>query len=105
MTVLRITAKHPIRGAIADLPTYFDCKGDAIAAVREACDGYGLCVEDSGLPGNSGYATWELRSITAGQFICACCDEKADRATFDNCIYIAWYTMCTGRIEIVAYVT
>jgi hypothetical protein len=102
---MRITAKHPIRTAISDLPTYFECKGDALQAITAVCRDHDLSVDHQGMPGSEGSAVWVLRAEAAGHYVCACCDEKMDRAVFYNGIYVSWYTMCTGRIEIVAYVT
>lgn len=102
---MRITAKHPVRAAIADLPNYFDSKGEAILALSDVCADHGMIVEIPGMPGNEGYATCRLRPDVQGYVICECCAEYTARTEYDNGLVISWYAMPSGRIELVAYIS
>ena len=110
-SIMRITAKHPIRAAIAGLPTYHDSKADMVQAVQAVCADHDMVVEYDNFDGdnvwttNSGWALWPLRVDHPAQVVCDCCADKHDSDYYDNCVAISWYTMQSGRIELTVYVS
>jgi hypothetical protein len=112
MTTAMISAKHPVRAAVADINTYQDSKGSALHAVQEACADHGIeivhddCSNLSGLSGASGRVEYRIRPFDGACVVCDKCDKCADDAYYGNVIVFAWYTMpASGRIELTAYVS
>ena len=105
---MMITAKHPVRAAIAGLDNYFDYKNDAANAVYAACAEHGIEVVDSirnDYSHDEGRVLLRLRPVNGACVVCECCQAKSDSDYYDNFVVFAWYTMPSGRIELTAYVS
>jgi hypothetical protein len=102
---MRIAANHRVRHDLANLPNYFDSKGSALDAVCKVLYDHNLRSDCAGLPGDEGYATWNIRPYPAGHVFCDKCAALVDSEGCDNCLVIAHYTMPSGRIELTVYVS
>jgi len=102
---MRIAAKHPVRAAVARIPTYHTSKGSAFAAVYAACKENGVELVGSDWDGDEGYVNHAVRPENGAHVICDCCAEKAEKVAFDNWVVCSWYTMRPGCVELVTYVS
>lgn len=102
---MRITAKHPVRRELSELPNYFDSEGDALYAVHSVLRRHNLRTDDIRMYGDDGYGTYPLRQEVVGATCCADCGARMADDEFENCIVIAWYVMPSGRIELTAYIS
>jgi len=102
---MRITAKHPVRAALAALDNYHDSKGCAARAVDEVFEAHDLCVDWPPLNGPDGYVTCPIRPAETGQVVCDHCARKLANKVYDNCVVFAWYTMPSGRTELTVYIS
>ncbi|MHC5061786.1 MAG: hypothetical protein ACYTFK_11965 [Planctomycetota bacterium] len=102
---MRITAKHPVRAELSDLPNYFDSEGDALYAVHAVLRRHNLRTDDIRFIGDDGYTTCELRPDDPGAVTCDCCAKRIDSEVYENCIVIAWYAMPSGRWELTTYIS
>jgi hypothetical protein len=102
---MRITQNHPVRAELSELPNYFDSEGEALYAVHAVLRRHALRIDDIRMYGDDGYTTCVLRPDYPAGPVCACCGDKLDRAEYDNCIVVAWYTMPSGRIELTTYIS
>ena len=103
---MNIANNHPIRAAVCNIPTYHASKSDALAIIGDVLEQFDMAMADCvDMSESSGSKLVLLRAACAGKFICACCGEKMARETFDNGIVIAWYTMQSGKIELVTYIS
>ena len=105
MSKLTITAKHPVRKAIAELPDYYDSLGAGVAAVSAVCAEYNLRMEEKVLDGNEGWTTFALYREPDGWFVCSECEAKLDRTELNNCVAFSWYRARPGRWECIKYVS
>jgi hypothetical protein len=102
---MQIGPKHPIRQTVLNLPTYFENKGCAVSALRAAFDAFDLDIVFGDMAGDDGRASWVIRQKNSACFVCDCCAEKMALAEFGNWLVITWYTMESGHVELVAYVS
>jgi hypothetical protein len=102
---MRITAKHPARAELSDLPNYFDTEGEALYAIHAVLRRHNLRTDDLRFYGEEGYGTYPLYPDDPGSVVCDCCAKHIDSEEYDNCIMIAWYTMQSGRIELTTYIS
>lgn len=106
--MLTITSKHPVRAAIANLSSgnrYYDSKGQALGEVERVLNDHNLELAYQGCdgcPGDSGYFTFPLRTVSDACIVCEDCDKGGDVI---NGIAFSWYRMPSGRWEIVVYVS
>jgi len=102
---MRITSKHPVRRAVCNLATYWDSKAELLDAVIVACADHGVEAEPTDMPGRNGSVKLKLRPENNAHVICDVCAEKHDRTFFDNYAVVSYYTMSSGRRELVAYIS
>jgi hypothetical protein len=105
VTIMRITSKHPVRAAVADIATYHSCKGAAVFEVCLALSEFDIEPTFPDLNGPEGYVTCALRPAYPGRVVCDCCADKLDKAEYDNVLVFAWYTLSSGRVELTAYIS
>lgn len=102
---MRITAKHPLREAIANIATYHESRSCLVDAILDACAACDIEVVCGSVAGNEGHALWTIRPANNARIICDCCQKQSDRNTFDSCISVFWYKMQSGRIELTCYIS
>ncbi len=102
---MRIASKHPVRRAVRNLKTYWDSKAELLDAVIAACADHGIDAEPEDMPGTHDCVKLKLRPENNARIICDVCAEKHDRTFFDNYAIVAYYTMVSGRIELVSYIS
>ncbi len=105
---MRITAKHPVRAAVADISTYQDYKQDAANAVYDACKEHDIEVVGSiydDYSQDAGRVTLRLRPVFNACVVCDGCAAKSETNYYDNVVVFSWYTMPSGRIEVTAYIS
>jgi hypothetical protein len=106
---MMITARHPVRNAVAGIATYHDSKGEALDAVIAACADHSIdvVIPDHGFDyaGPAGSNNFRLRPANGAWVTCNCCAEKADSNLYGNVVVFSWYTMESGRIELTTYVS
>lgn len=105
MSKMMIGPKHPVRALVHGLATYYDSKGAFIDAVRSAFDDCDLDVVCHDMDGREGRGSWVIRPKNSACIVCEECAACMDHASFDNWLVVTWYTMESGRIEFVAYVS
>jgi hypothetical protein len=87
------------------LKTYWPNKAALLDAVIAACADCGIEAEPGDMPGNIGTVKLKLRNENAAHIICDVCSEKHDRNIFDNIAMVSYYTMGSGRVELVSYIS
>jgi hypothetical protein len=103
---MRITANHPVRKAVAELPTYYSSMGCALHAVHAACDDNNIEVDV-----NVGCADYSAETgrvnitLRPKSDVCDCCGNQLGSEAFDNVVIFSWYVMDSGRIKLTAYVS
>lgn len=103
---MRITAKHPARRELCDLPNYFETKGDALSAIRDTLERHGLRADCPGLEGKSGWVTCAIFPDNPACVVCENCGKHTDSDVFDNLLVLSWYTMeNSGRVELTVYIS
>jgi len=103
---MRITAKHPARRELCDLPNYFVSKGAALSSVRDTLERHGLRADYPDLEGPEGWVTCEIFPDNPACVLCENCDKHTDSDAFDNLLVLSWYTMeNTGRLELTTYIS
>jgi hypothetical protein len=103
--IMTITSNHPVRRAMCNLKTYWDSKAELQDAVIAACADHGVEAEATDMLGDDGYVRLKLRPACDAHIICDVCAEKHDRNIFDNWAVVSYYKMCSGRFELVAYIS
>ena len=91
---------HPVRAALADIPTYWEKPGKAISHISEILDQYGFTITDvisfnDKLPDYK--ASYHLSEKTDKPF-----EHGAD---VDSMLVFVWHLMDSGRYEITAYLS
>lgn len=97
MTVARlVTIKRndPVRTAVVNLPTYFDCLDNAFTAVSKALSAHGYNVYCFG--------DWFDFAVDAGSVNL---EISKDGAECNSYVVFSWYTMSSGLTELTAYVS
>ncbi len=102
---MKIAAKHPVRRAMCNLKTYWDSKVELLNAVSTACADHGIDAECVDAPGRNGSVKLKLRPENDAHIICDVCAEKHSHTFFDNYAVVSYYTMPSGRVELVAYIS
>lgn len=106
---MMITAKHPVRNAVAGIPTYYDSIGSAMDHVCKACNEHSIDVlfpaDGSDFTASEGRVTFPLSPADGAWIICNHCAEKSEKNVFGNVVVFSWYTMESGRVELTAYVS
>jgi hypothetical protein len=102
---MRIASKHPVRRVGYGLKTYWDSKAELLDAVIAACADHGVEAEPEDMPGSAGSVRLKLRPENNAHIICDVCAEKHDQTFFDNYAVVSYYTMGSGRVELVAYIS
>ncbi len=102
---MRIAAKYPVRRAVCNLKTYWSSKTALLDAVIAACADHGIEAECVDMPGRMGIAKLKLRPACDAHIICDVCAEKHDSNIFDNYAIVSYYTMESGCVELVAYIS
>ena len=102
---MRITQKNPVRAAITGLDTYYSSKGSAAKAAYDVMEAHGISVDFPSLEGDEGHVTCPLRQSIPGSAVCAVCDARMADDEYENVLVFAWYTLCSGRVELTTYVS
>jgi hypothetical protein len=105
MANLSISAKHPVRAAVSEVADYHECLADAVHAVREALAAHNLRMDDPVFEGCTGWTTCIIRPDPDHLFVCGCCEDKLDRAEFDNVVAFSYYQTRIGRWEVIKYIS
>jgi hypothetical protein len=101
---MRITANHPVRRAISELPDYYSSKGAAAGAIIAACAVNGIRADPVDMPGAAGHVRFALHPENNAHVICDVCAEKEAHSAYDNFAILPYYTMGM-EIECCAYIS
>jgi hypothetical protein len=102
---MRIGPKHPVRAAICNLTTYWPNKAKLIDGVVKECRKHGLEAEYQDMSGVEGQLFLKLRPENNASVICDVCAEEHDNEVFDNWVVVSYYTMESGSVELVSYIS
>lgn len=101
---MRITGKHKVRKAISALPVYYSNKSEIIKAVETVLRNHGIETFIPGMPDDSGSVICPLFAADNAGIICDCC-RNCSRDEFGNGLFLSWYRMPSGKIELTCYIS
>jgi hypothetical protein len=108
MTMMRISAKHPVRGVCYGLEVYHDCANGALRIIEDHLAGHNICIDRASgvaITGDEGSATFNLRPTEGDGMVCECCADRIDRAEYAHVLAFQWYTVRPGCVEINSYIS
>ncbi len=105
MANVTIKGNHPVRKAIGNLPDYFDCKGEAIRAIDGVLADSNMKMGSFNCSGDDGCTFVDLFPNGPGRLVCDSCHCRESLDGYNNGINFSWHKMCSGRWEVITYVT
>jgi len=105
MTTLTIKCNHPVRKAIAEVATYFDCKGDMLRSIESVCNDHNMQLGLYSCEGDSGWTVIPIHPVGDDHTSCDCGAGQEAWLEFNNRIALSWYTLSSGRVECTVYVS
>ena len=93
-TMVRVKRNDPVRTAVVNLPTYFDCLDNAFCAVSKAMSSHGYLI--------TGITDWYEFAVDSG---CQNLTFSKDGIECDNYVVFSWYTTESGHTELTVYVS
>ncbi len=93
-TLVRIKRNDPVRSAVVDLPSYFECTGLAFSAVCDALSAHNYYM--------TGLGDWFDFAKDSGTMNLEISQDNVD---CDNYVVFSWYTMESGRTELTVYIS